>query len=185
MKVIFLDHDGVICLQNNWGSRYKKRKKSPFKIEGDQKLPVDLRFDNFDKKSVKVLNRILEKTGAEIVVSSDWKLHASLEELGQYYEAQGIDKKPIGLTPRLEDIDEYSSSLYAWKGWLEKARTLEIKNYLETNSEIENWVAVDDLDMGVDYLGKDGLENFVICRRSLEGIKQLGVEDTIIECLNS
>ncbi len=24
MKVIFLDHDGVICLSNNWGGRTKK-----------------------------------------------------------------------------------------------------------------------------------------------------------------
>lgn len=27
MKVIFLDNDGVICLSNNWGSRYTKQKK--------------------------------------------------------------------------------------------------------------------------------------------------------------
>ncbi len=26
MKVIFLDHDGVICLYDNWGSRLKKQK---------------------------------------------------------------------------------------------------------------------------------------------------------------
>ena len=25
MKVIFLDHDGVICLPKQWGSREKKR----------------------------------------------------------------------------------------------------------------------------------------------------------------
>lgn len=27
MKVIFLDHDGVICLSNNWGSRMNKQRK--------------------------------------------------------------------------------------------------------------------------------------------------------------
>ena len=27
MKVIFLDHDGVICLPDQWGSRYKKERK--------------------------------------------------------------------------------------------------------------------------------------------------------------
>jgi len=25
MKVIFLDHDGVICLSNCWGSRFKNK----------------------------------------------------------------------------------------------------------------------------------------------------------------
>ena len=26
MKIIFLDHDGVICLPSEWGSRYEKMK---------------------------------------------------------------------------------------------------------------------------------------------------------------
>ena len=95
MKVIFLDNDGVICLHNNWGGRSKKWKKfkklNPDAIN-DKSAPVDVRFDDFDKKAIKILNNILEETGAEIVVSSDWKLHASLEELGEYYETQGIIK---------------------------------------------------------------------------------------------
>lgn len=75
MKVIFLDHDGVICLFDNWGTRLKKQKEW-----GGRKLsmsmsqiPLEYRFDNFDTKAVEVLNEILEETGAEIVVSSDWK----------------------------------------------------------------------------------------------------------------
>ncbi len=27
MKVIFLDHDGVICLSSEWGNRFKKQDK--------------------------------------------------------------------------------------------------------------------------------------------------------------
>ena len=27
MKIIFLDNDGVICLSENWGSRFKKARK--------------------------------------------------------------------------------------------------------------------------------------------------------------
>jgi hypothetical protein len=82
MKVIFLDHDGVICLSDNWGNRFKKQKSW-----GGRKLsmstlsmPVEYRFDNFDEKAVKVLNEILEETGAEIVVSSDWKNWATLKK---------------------------------------------------------------------------------------------------------
>jgi hypothetical protein len=70
MKVIFLDHDGVICLSSNWGSRYKKQKewggcKLSMQPSG---IPLQYRFDNFDKKAISCLNRILEKSGAEIVV---------------------------------------------------------------------------------------------------------------------
>jgi len=56
-------------------------------------LPVDARFDNFNKKAIGVLNEILEKTGAEIVVSSDWKRFATVEELGEYYEIPGNYEK--------------------------------------------------------------------------------------------
>ena len=75
MKVIFLDHDGVICLHDNWGTRLKKQKEWGKRrlSMGPLEIPLEYRFDNFDKKAVEVLNSILEKTGAEIVVSSDWK----------------------------------------------------------------------------------------------------------------
>jgi hypothetical protein len=183
MKVIFLDHDGVICLHENWGTRSGKRKRFLSK-NPESPLPVEVRFDNFDKKSIKVLNSILEKTGADIVVSSDWKLHATLDEMGNYYEQQGIIKKPIAFTQNLSDFDQPAAGLYSWKGWLERARSLEIKKYLSDNPIIEKWVSVDDLPMGKDYLGEGGLDNFVICRRSREGIKQLGLEEKIISFLN-
>ena len=43
-----------------------------------REIPLEYRFDNFDQKAVKVLNEILEQTDAEIVVSSDWRLHATI-----------------------------------------------------------------------------------------------------------
>jgi len=104
VKVIFLDNDGVICLSNNWGGRSKKwaryRSANPESSRVLSDAPVDVRFDNFDTKAVKVLNEILELTESEIVVSSDWRFHANLEELGEYYLSQGISKKPIGFTKR-------------------------------------------------------------------------------------
>ncbi len=49
MKVILLDHDGVICLSGNWGSRFKKQQKAKKKLSQDvMTLPVDARFDNFE-----------------------------------------------------------------------------------------------------------------------------------------
>lgn len=73
MKVIFLDHDGVICLEPQWGGRFDKQDKVGRKMSQDvRSLPVSARFDDFDKEAVEVLNSILEETGAEIVVSSDW-----------------------------------------------------------------------------------------------------------------
>ncbi len=93
MKVIFLDHDGVICLSTEWGGRYKKREKDNISHkQPNLEMPLEYRFDNFNQKAVKVLNEILEETGSEIVVSSDWKRWANVEEMGEYYESKGIIK---------------------------------------------------------------------------------------------
>lgn len=187
MKVIFLDNDGVICLSNNWGGRSKKwakyRSKNPDSSKEKKDAPVSVRFDDFDKKAIKILNEIIEETGCEIVVSSDWKLHATLEELGQYYESQGIVKKPIATTPNLEDFDPDSAGLYHWKGWLERKRILEIEKYIEMNPDITYWVAIDDLNMNSEANQGHGLKNFILTPRSSEGIKQLGIKEKILTFL--
>lgn len=187
MKVTFLDNDGVICLANNWGSRSKKRKlflkKNPGFSKEINKLPVEYRFDNFDQKAIKVLNQIIEETDCEIVVSSDWKLHADLNELGEYYNSQGIIKKPIDITPKMEMFDPNSCDLFMWKGWLERKRITEIKKYLSQHPEITHWVAVDDLNMSHESNFNLGLDNFVLTPYSYEGIKQSGVKEKVLNFL--
>ena len=196
MKVIFLDNDGVICLANNWGSRFKKQNKW-----GGRKLsmsmssiPIEYRFDNFDEKAVKILNEILEETDAEIVVSSDWQNFATLDELGEYYESQGIIKRPIGVTKEIGDVDFEKYDKMPWNRDLdlEQHRSLEILEWLEAHAEVTHWVAVDDLHMGVHvenswrgaYDREDwGLENFVWTPRDNQGIKQSGIKDKILKFL--
>ena len=191
MKVIFLDHDGVICLSNNWGGRTKKwakyRSENPDSSKEKKDTPVEYRFDDFDKKAIKILNEILEETGAEIIVSSDWKLHATLEELGDYYESQGIIKRPIALTPNIQHCTVHGD-LFMWSPrWeSEQLRTIEIKQYLHDHPEITHWVSIDDLNMGkIGEPWKDmwAIDNFVLTPKSNEGIKQSGVKEKIINYL--
>lgn len=190
MKVIFLDNDGVICLANNWGGRFKKRREHTEKFGAlpDNEMPVQYRFDNFDRKAIEVLNSILEETGAEIVVSSDWRLHATLEELGEYYLAQGIIKKPIAVTERFKDIYPSEWSSLRFRAELELERSMEINHWIENHPEVTHWVAVDDLDMSARYGDISGnlswgLTNFVLTPLSREGIKQSGVKDKILNFL--
>ena len=196
MKVIFLDHDGVICLNDEFGGRYIKQKKwGGRKLSmSHREIPLEYRFDNFNKKAIKVLNEILEQTGAEIVVSSDWKLHCDLEQMGQYYELQGIIKKPIAFTPSLNDCTCYDHETFPWhKNWdLEQSRSIEIKQYLVDHPEITNWVSVDDLNMGktglyysMEFEHEWGLDNFVHTPKSNEGIKQTGIKEKILKYLNN
>jgi hypothetical protein len=198
MKAIFLDNDGVICLANNWGGRMKKwseyRSANPTSSPMKNDAPVGVRFDNFDQKAIKILNEILEETGAEIIVSSDWRLHATLEELGDYYEAQGIIKRPIATTELFHDLFPSEWSAFRFRADLELERSMEINDFVEKHPEITHWVAIDDLDMSVKFLGnrfaakdgsdaKPGLTNFVHTPRSNEGIKQSGIKDKVIKFL--
>ena len=188
MKVIFLDHDGVICLSDNWGSRFKKQTKVRTKLtQSVKELPVDARFDNFDKKAIKVLNEILEQTGAEIVVSSDWKVWCSVEEMGDYYEKKGIIKRPIDFTTNVIDGEKVT-----WhRNWdLEGTRSIQIQEWLKEHPEVTHWVAIDDLDMGktglhygMEFEHEWGLDNFVLTPLNNEGIKQVGVKEKVLKFL--
>ena len=193
MKCIFLDNDGVICLSNNWGGRAKKwskyRSENPESSSDKRDAPVEVRFDDFDEKAVSILNQILEETGAEIVVSSDWKRWANVEEMGEYYESKGIIRKPIALTPDLGDCTWENPERESWvwsPRWdLEMSRVVEIRQYLYDHPEITHWVAIDDLHLGkTDESWKNwGLDNFVLTPRSNEGIKQSGIKEKVVKYL--
>lgn len=192
MKVIFLDHDGVICLSTEWGSRFKKQRKSGRKLtQSVDSLPVVARFDNFNSKAIDILNEILEETNVEIVVSSDWKRWATVEEMGEYYESQGLKKKPIGFTKFLQDCEVPQNFPWSRTYDLEQSRSLEIKQYLKEHPEVTHWVAVDDLNMGTPQANETwgeivmdwGLTNFVLTPNGIEGIKQLGIKENILKYL--
>jgi len=191
-KVIFLDHDGVICLSHNWGTRHtKQRKWGKRKMSMDTRVvPLEYRFDNFDKKSIEVLNEVLELTNVDIVVSSDWRFFASIDEMGTYYTSQGIIKEPVGFTKALGDFDTPKDFPWSRQWELEQTRCFEIHQYLKEHPEITHWVAIDDLDMrkigkhySIDYNHEWGLENFVWTPYSREGIKQSGVKENILNFL--
>ena len=161
-KIIFLDHDGVLCLSTEWGSRFKNK-------EGFDSL-----FDRFNDKAIKTLNQIIEETDCEIVVSSDWRFHCTLEQMKELYKIRGIKKSPIDYTRN--DLD--------WKLFkdvhpgneLEMTRCFEIQDWLKEHPEVTHWVAVDDMDLSY-------LSNFVQTPRSKEGIKQCGIKEKILKFL--
>jgi len=196
MKIIMLDNDGVICLSNNWGGRAKKwaKYRSANPDVDFTNRPIDFRFDDFDEKAIKVLNEILEETGAEIVVSSDWRLHANLEELGDYYISQGIIKRPIAVTDMFKDIFPREWNAFRFRADLEIERSMEIGHWLKNHPEVTHWVAIDDLNMSIEFLSKNfshskdddknpGLSNFVLTPKASQGIKQSGIKEKILKFL--
>ena len=86
MKVIFLDIDGVICTNSTYGKGTNNKWGSYM----------------FDQKAVIYLNFILSETGAEIILSSDWRTHYTLHEMREIFCHNGVLKGPIGFTPSLK-----------------------------------------------------------------------------------
>jgi len=157
MKIIFLDIDGVICTSSTFG-KGKDNKWGSYM---------------FDPKCVIALNFILQETGAEIIISSDWRMHYTLHEIREIFAHNFVMKSPIGFTPF---SDRYANND------LEGGRAEEIHAWLKANAWKNDikWVAVDDLDMT-----KDLQPNFVLCPNVHDGIKRRGIKEKIIDILNN
>lgn len=108
MKVIFLDIDGVLI-----NMRYASRNTA-------------------DPLCVDILNKITDRTGAKIVVSSSWK-HYGLPKITLILKQWGVTGDIIGITPnsgmaqRIYDIGEWLADYYD-----------------ETGSSPESIVIIDD-----------------------------------------
>lgn len=167
MKIIFLDIDGVLATDKEFmTNRTKFRTKYPEMNE--LKVPYP-----WNKGAVEVFNEILDATDAEIVLSSDWKLHWNLDELKKIFEWNGVKKYPIAVTN-----NEYVSI-----NNLEMNRAAEIGDYVRENDVI-NYVVIDDLNVG-KYMGLTGDDDKFFMTRSGEGIKKTGLKDRIIKKLNN
>jgi hypothetical protein len=166
MKTIFLDIDGVLATNTQFSmNRAKFWRRNPNMEELNVPYP-------WDKGAVDVFNEILEATGAEIILSSDWKLYFSLNNLNEIFQFNGVNKSPIGVT----------SNLFIASGNLEMTRAGEIKEYI-TEHNIENYVVIDDLNVGKYMkLTCDDDKFFITTNR--DGIKQSGLKEKIINKLN-
>jgi len=159
IKYIYLDIDGVLATTQQFYSKKRHPEWNCYR---------------FDKKCVDVLNEILEKTNAFIILSSDWKYHYDLETMNKIFEWNGI----------IRPIKEFTPSLWGVKYMsldeLDQCRAHEIlKHVHENKNEIAAWVAIDDLNLH-DLIAN---RNFVHTPRQNEGIKQTNIKTQILNRL--
>jgi hypothetical protein len=125
----------------------------------------------FNPGTVKVLNKILEVTNADMIISSDWKDHFTLQQLQEIFiEWAKIIKAPIDVTISLPN----KSALFN-----DYNRAKEILSHVELHKP-DKWVAIDDLYLAT-WLGE---EHFVYLSRFMEGIKQCGKSQEICNKIN-
>ena len=162
MKVLFLDHYGVLCLGKPGIIRTETSEPTADEF-ADTGITV---FSDFDPDAVSILNSLLDSVDFEIVISSDWKRHATLDGMCEFYQKQGIKKMPLAYTAWLPGAPTYHEQ-----------RATEISTWLDQHPEITHWAAVDDLYMGT------WLTNFAWAKNVHLGIKDVTVQTQIINLI--
>ena len=166
MKVIFLDIDGVLATDKQYYMNSQNyRKKNPWANELRVYYP-------FDKGCVKIFNEILTETGAEIVLTSDWRRGRTLEQLDTIFKENGVVKSPIDVT--CDDLVSVSSA--------SKNRAYQIESYLN-NNKVDKYVVIDDLPVGEFMQFTNDDDKFVLTN-DREGLKQFGIKNKILNILN-
>lgn len=155
-KVLFLDHDEVICLS------------AP---KTDWAIPYDNKWNcqPFSKKAVKALNHVIRTTGCEIVVTSSWKNVFSLKELKEIYLANKIIKLPIAVT----NTDPLATGDNGQK------RAKEIEKFILENS-IDIWAIIDDYLLYEHYMHS---QKHFVWVPSGQGILSSGAQEQLISYL--
>lgn len=131
-KLIFLDIDGV--LNTKW-----------WYSQMDRNTHRDKYGYAFDPQAVANLRKIVEETGADIVISSSWKC-MGLSQMEDMWKDRNLPGKIIGITPNsvsdelLIDADIDSMELFHIRGE-------EIKEWLKKHGKrVCNYVIIDDMD---------------------------------------
>ena len=137
-KVIFLDIDGVL-------QPYGSSKCFQYGIEravqdaiidtGDTSYeymdPYDVAAAKCDWQptAIENLRHLVEKTGAVIVMESDWRIYNDLNEMRLLFKIWDLDQYVEDSLPKGDKQDV-------------------IDAYIACNPEVEEWVVIDDIDLG-------------------------------------
>jgi len=142
MKIIFLDIDGVLnnpkCLCNDYRNVLKR-------------------------ECVKAFNKIIDETGADIVISSSWRKLFEFDKLAAMLKTYGVKGDIIGTTPSINTIGSQRGDEIAV--WLDNV-----------GEEVESFVILDDdSDMKhlSDYLVKCDTETGLTEKEVQKAIKML------------
>lgn len=120
MKILFVDIDGVLN-HEIWYQSQECLNLSKQNIDDNRRY--------FAPFSVEMLNYIIEKTGAKIVVSSSWRHGRTVDQLKQLFSSNGIVGDVIDKTIDLKFMSKIDYNYSVPRG-------CEIKAWLEMNKGI-------------------------------------------------
>ena len=133
MKVIFLDIDGVLNSGDNMRALHRLAV-----THGIKNVDRDIHGQLFDERCVSFLDCLIRETSAKIVVSSTWR-RAGLPAMQTMWRERGLPGDVIDVTPKWADAEMVER--YYQPG---ADRGYEIQEWLDTHSDIESYVILDD-----------------------------------------
>lgn len=117
MKVIFLDFDGVLN-----SAKYRES--------------VEDYHSNFiDERKLEMLAVLVEETGAEIVLTTQWRLHWNEGDVQEHPDGYRIN----------ELFAKYGMKIYSKTECFGNNRNLEVADWLARH-DVDNYVIFDDID---------------------------------------
>jgi hypothetical protein len=134
MKIIFLDIDGVLNPLHYMNALYKMWKASFGQLKSKDDYG-DLFFD----QNCDALRKIIEATGAKIVISSTWRKEG-MQHLLDMWKHRNLPGEIIGLTPTEQDL--VNSGKFQFLD--EVCRGDEIKFWIEAFNFNGNYIIIDD-----------------------------------------
>jgi len=115
--IIFLEIDGVLTTQKGTDEAMK-RLGDMFDTNG---------IEHFCPKSIEILNKITNATGADIVIISNWKNAMTIEKMRELFNNRKITGNIIGYTP-ISGINP----------------TRDIEMWMKKNGRPKSYVIIDD-----------------------------------------
>jgi hypothetical protein len=151
-KIIFLDFDGVLNTEHYQGL---------LRYQGEPWQDEHGAF--FDPNAVKQLRRIIDATGADIVIESSWK-YLGLDAMKELWKVRNLPGRVIDITPSSVS-DEYllknlDTTMIHCKG-------MEIASWLSEQAEDIRYAIIDD-----EYVILDSQLPHFILTNPYEGITE-------------
>ena len=186
MKIIFLDIDGVL----NCESAYRNGE-----CQYQEWVWEDGRIDHYQKfctRSKELLNKLIDETGAKIVISSTWR-QSGIEFMKKVWKMEKMSGEIIGITPSLRsdklriprgmEIEFYLNEMNFFHiNWSKKEQQRIINE-----SGVENYIIIDD-DSDMLYNQKNHFVHVLPSPRNYDGFNthyyekaKLMLEKSVIE----
>lgn len=133
MKLIFLDIDGVFN-----SAEYDRSERYLLETAGmsDTEIMLIAHHTHLDPEAIKIFNDLVERSGAEVILSSTWRAKYSVHEMNEMLKDRGATFKISAATPIL--FGKLSART---------PRGKEIAHYLKMlEKQPESFVILDDHD---------------------------------------